>query len=202
MTVSFRNTDLLFARMPRTYNEDILAAEAARIAANPDQARSQEQRGVAAEMTNKLRRGATEYHTGGWLLTCDMMSQENQKMLPYCHFIMNDLPAKVVRARILGLMPGHKIRPHVGNLEEREIARFHVPLVTHPAARLFAVDESIHIPVGQLWYLNQTRTHWVENNSDILRLHLVVDLEPTERLAAWFAKALIRVTKPRLGTEE
>lgn len=198
-----RDTDLLFARLDMNFDQRALYDESVLAAQLPDaQPHHQELRSLSGKPDNKLRRGASRYHTGGWVVCADMMRESVKARFPYCASVMAAMPAPVMRCRILGLQPGHRILPHVGNLEEREICRIHVAMVTHPLARMFAVDESVHLKPGECWYLNQTRTHWVENDSDVFRLHLTIDIEPTAAVETWISKALVRLRKPRLAQEE
>lgn len=35
---------------------------------------------------------------------------------------------------------------------------------------------------GKLWYSRVDKNHWVKNDSDIDRIHLVIDIKPTEEM--------------------
>lgn len=62
-----------------------------------------------------------------------------------------------------------------------QVARFHIPLVTHPAAtmttwNLDGQPTKIHLKHGHCYYLDARKPHAVENASPIDRIHLVVDV--------------------------
>lgn len=61
------------------------------------------------------------------------------------------------------------------------IARFHIPLVTHPDIIMTAWNmdgrpRSAHLPAGSMWYLDARKPHAVDNRAGIDRIHLVVDV--------------------------
>lgn len=73
--------------------------------------------------------------------------------------------------------PGAWIKPHrdaSGTLELGRI-RFHVPLITHEAVDFRVDGERIWMRVGELWALNTSHTHQVENPSPISRVHFVIE---------------------------
>lgn len=62
-----------------------------------------------------------------------------------------------------------------------QIARFHIPLVTHPAITMSAWNlrgerVNAHLPAWTLWYLDARKPHAVTNRAGIDRVHLVVDV--------------------------
>jgi hypothetical protein len=58
--------------------------------------------------------------------------------------------------------------------------RFHLPLVTNPLSCLYCGAESLHIPVGHLFWVNEKTLHSAVNLGDHPRFHLVVDMRKTE----------------------
>jgi hypothetical protein len=61
------------------------------------------------------------------------------------------------------------------------IARFHIPLITHPDITMTAWNLSgsrrrTHLPPGSMWYLDARKPHAVDNAAGIDRIHLVVDV--------------------------
>jgi hypothetical protein len=81
---------------------------------------------------------------------------------------------------------GGKLRRH-SDITDRsagtrngQIARFHLPLVTHPDVKmtLWELDGSSHaehLEPGRLYYLDQRKPHAVANPSPVDRIHLVID---------------------------
>lgn len=62
-----------------------------------------------------------------------------------------------------------------------QIARFHIPLITHPKITMsawnlggFRVER--HLPAWTMWYLDARKPHAVDNRAGIDRIHLVVDV--------------------------
>jgi len=73
-----------------------------------------------------------------------------------------------------------------------QLARFHVPLITHPKIRMTCWNLSgrpikAHLAPGGIYYLDTRKPHAVENMSPVNRVHLVVDVvvtpEVRERIA-------------------
>lgn len=89
----------------------------------------------------------------------------------------------VGRAFITSLKPEGRIDPHIdqGSYSDH-YERFHLPLVTHQALNFFLVDEGDQVSevatmgAGDLWWFNHKRTHWVTNQSETERIHLIVDV--------------------------
>lgn len=79
------------------------------------------------------------------------------------------------RVFVTRLDPNESIGRHIdeGNYFET-LHRFHIPLQT--SGSLFKWDDScVHLNEGQLWKLNNSIPHWVENTSKQWRTHLIFD---------------------------
>lgn len=66
-----------------------------------------------------------------------------------------------------------------------QLARFHLPLITHPDIRmttwnLDGIRVSEHLVAGNLYYLDTRKPHAVNNDSPVDRVHLVIDVEVDE----------------------
>ncbi len=62
-----------------------------------------------------------------------------------------------------------------------QLARFHVPIVTHNAVKmtcwnLLGQRQAAHMQVGHVYYLDVRKPHAVANNSPVDRVHLVIDV--------------------------
>lgn len=62
------------------------------------------------------------------------------------------------------------------------IARFHIPLITHPRIttsgwNLRGERFNVHLPEWSMWYLDARKPHAVDNRAGIDRIHLVVDVK-------------------------
>ncbi len=56
--------------------------------------------------------------------------------------------------------------------------RNHIPVVTADEVFFGVGDEKINMKAGECWEINNSRSHYVENNSDIDRVHLLIDIMP------------------------
>ena len=150
-------------------------------------------------VSNQIKDGFERFHTGGWkfarvdfnnkykLINSIPILRETLELLgkPLARQNLNGIneilswiEAPLTRCRILILEAGHKINPHVGNGRQEELVRLLIPLQTHPDVIHYAGSSSSHLGAGEVWYLNQRRKHWVENNSDVDRYLLAVDTLP------------------------
>jgi len=83
----------------------------------------------------------------------------------------------VTRSRYAVLMPGEEIKPHMDINTDKAI-RIHIPLITNDKC-VFGVKGKQttiekHMPAdGSVWFINQGFTHYVKNNGDEPRVHLV-----------------------------
>ena len=88
----------------------------------------------------------------------------------------------VMRVQLAELPPGQVISPHRDLGILAVIHRLHVPLVTHELVKFMIQRQFFNLKVGHLYDLNNAVVHGVENKSDVMRIHLMVDMLP-RRLA-------------------
>ena len=107
---------------------------------------------------------------------------------PYFKEILESMPFPVGVTRILFLPPGKKIGEHKdrGFSWEKGHVRLHIPIVTDPKVHFQIGEESVHWPVGQFWFGDFNQPHWLHNESDIVRVHIVMDCFVTNELLALF----------------
>lgn len=84
----------------------------------------------------------------------------------------------VMRVQLAELPPGEVIAPHRDLGILAAIHRLHVPLVTHPEVTFIIENKRFHLDVGKLYDLNNAVLHAVENKSNVMRIHLMVDMIP------------------------
>ncbi|MEQ1943006.1 aspartyl/asparaginyl beta-hydroxylase domain-containing protein [Mesorhizobium sp. VNQ89] len=84
-----------------------------------------------------------------------------------------------IRVQLAELPPGQIITPHrdVGILTM--IHRLHVPLVTHKDVTFIIQGGRFFLEPGHLYDLNNVVVHSVENKSDVMRVHLLIDMLPS-----------------------
>jgi hypothetical protein len=73
------------------------------------------------------------------------------------------------------------ITDRAAGTRDRQIVRFHIPLVTHPDITMSAWNlrgerYNAHLPAWSMWYLDARKPHAVDNRSGVDRVHLVVDV--------------------------
>ncbi len=84
----------------------------------------------------------------------------------------------VMRVQLAELPPGQVIAPHRDTHILAVIHRMHVPLVTHPLVKFTIARQEFFLKEGHLYDLNNAVVHSVENKSDVMRVHLMVDMLP------------------------
>ena len=116
------------------------------------------------------------------------------EQLPYFKSFLDFLDQHDVeqgRVRILRLAPGAGIAIHrdvgaeVGCLAFRQV-RLHVPIITNPNVTFFVGGEKIKMAPGRFYYVNFSKKHYVRNDGDTSRYHLVLDLKVNGWLRQFF----------------
>ena len=83
-----------------------------------------------------------------------------------------------VRIMITKLPPDCKIYPHHDTgFSLKNAHRIHIPLQSHPSMIFNVDDEIISMKEGEIWEIDNTKLHSVENNSSIDRIHFIIDYQ-------------------------
>jgi aspartyl/asparaginyl beta-hydroxylase (cupin superfamily) len=78
-----------------------------------------------------------------------------------------------------GMSPGSRIYPHFDQSKLYDVAhRVHLPLVTDERVKFSIDNVEYHFKAGQFFEFNNKLVHSVDNNSELFRIHLVMDLIP------------------------
>ena len=81
-----------------------------------------------------------------------------------------------IRANFLRLMPGEAIAEHRDmNFSLAHAHRVHVPIITNDRVAFTVAGETLNIPEGEIYEINNRRPHSVRNEGDEPRVHLVLD---------------------------
>ena len=126
------------------------------------------------------------------------------KFFPFIKKLLESLETDIYLVRILKLNARGKIKYHTDEIvfkKKFDIIRCHLPIITdynikfkigyplNPPSPTSGSGiwnaESIfekYLEPGYLWYTNVNCLHSVENNTNIDRIHLVIDLKPTETM--------------------
>lgn len=113
--------------------------------------------------------------------------------LPYFKELLDQFKCPQGRVRILKLAPGAGINLHrdigaeVGCLAFNQV-RLHIPIVTNDKVTFFVGGERIKMKPGRFYYVNFSKKHYVKNEGDADRLHLVLDLKVNDWLRQCFPK--------------
>jgi hypothetical protein len=113
------------------------------------------------------------------------------KACPYLGEVLSSFKTEVHRARLMNLRPGTKITEHrdYGAQRyslERGFIRVHIPIRTHEDVHWKLRGKTIPMRAGEAWYLNVCQPHAVENNSNVMRVHLVMDVKVNPWLMSLF----------------
>lgn len=85
-----------------------------------------------------------------------------------------------VRVLIVKLEKKSKITPHVDSGIGLIMAkRTHIPIITNANVIFIVGGEEKNMKEGEIWEIDNQSVHSVENNSDIDRIHLIIDYLPS-----------------------
>lgn len=98
---------------------------------------------------------------------------------PYLSQVLQTFHCPLLSVRLLKLNAGSMIKEHRDgelNFEKGEI-RLHIPVRTHSDVEFILDYERIDLKEGECWYMNFNLLHKINNNSNVDRIHLVIDAE-------------------------
>lgn len=102
------------------------------------------------------------------------------KILARCEYVREILETiqcekEAVRFMLLGA--GARIKEHKDYFMgfEDGVIRLHIPVITNKQVEFYLNGERIEMQTGELWYLDFSQKHRVENNGATDRIHLVLD---------------------------
>ena len=91
--------------------------------------------------------------------------------------MLSEKVGHVARSRYALLKAGEEIKPHLDINTDKAI-RIHIPLITHDDVKIGVKGKKASHEInmkadGSVYFLNQGYEHWVKNDSDVDRIHLV-----------------------------
>jgi hypothetical protein len=107
--------------------------------------------------------------------------------LPYFRSILDAFACPQGRIRIMKLLPGTIIKAHrdiadeVGCFAFNQV-RLHIPIITNDKVVFRVGGEDLKLSPGRLYYVNFSKVHYVRNDGDAARTHLVMDLQVNDFL--------------------
>lgn len=110
------------------------------------------------------------------------------KSCPYFQQVLAAFECKVLMARLSALPPDAKVLTHYDPVESADFGqlRIHIPIRTSNAVKFHLGFIPRHWKEGECWYGDFTYPHGIHNQSDITRVHLIIDLE----MDTWSKKLL------------
>ena len=113
--------------------------------------------------------------------------------------VLESLAAPKRSVRVLSLAPGARVFEHhdPDSSIDRETARLHVPIVTHPDVDFVIGGRRVQMNAGELWYGDFSFPHKLCNRSRIERVHLVIDVEVSDAIRALFPPGYVESTRLR-----
>jgi hypothetical protein len=100
----------------------------------------------------------------------------------------------IIRVQLAELPPGAVIKPHRDTNILAVMHRLHIPLVTHEQVRFIIDWKPYFLGPDQLYDLNNAMVHSVENHSDVMRIHLLIDVLPHAVARARYFETLEEMT--------
>lgn len=83
-----------------------------------------------------------------------------------------------VRILLVKLKASSNITPHVDTgYSLTNCKRTHIPIITNSKVTFIVGGETKYLKEGEIWEIDNTKEHSVNNNSNIDRIHLLIDYE-------------------------
>lgn len=93
----------------------------------------------------------------------------------------NKIGGRVVRFEIVSMDPFSRIRSHKDRSDISYLSRrVHIPIITNLGAIFNVAGEPLHMAEGRAYEINNIKWHSVFNRGDSSRVHIIVDILPSE----------------------
>lgn len=126
---------------------------------------------------------AEDYADGSWT---DWLDTSLLKKSPYLTSVVDHFRAhtKVTLVRLLRLSPRATVREHtdptLGIHIHKSVIRLTIPIFTNPEVEFYLNNKIVPLQAGECWYLRLTDPHRIDNNSDVERINLTIDMIPND----------------------
>jgi len=185
--------DSVAVRLPRTYDvelmqRDLQALQEVRRAAQPGPYHKGEWTGIAL-----YSMGGKQSVFPSAAGTDHYQETEELQRAPYLRQILSELKCPKEVVRILFLPPEGHIKDHFDFHTSFQfgLLRLHIPIVTHPDV-VFTIDgQRMNWNAGELWYGDFSKIHSVKNNSQIVRVHMVIDVQINDFVLSLFPEDFV-----------
>ncbi len=118
---------------------------------------------------------------------------DNLLRTPYFKKVLDELKCPKEVVRILFLPPGGHIKDHFDFHTSFQfgLVRLHVPILTDPGVAFIIDGQRMNWKAGELWYGDFSRVHSVKNDSQIVRVHIVIDVQINDYLLSLFPEDFV-----------
>lgn len=84
---------------------------------------------------------------------------------------------QIGRVIVTRLKPGASITPHIDEGDAAEMYdRYHLVIQSDEGSEFHIEDQMVNMKEGQLYWVDNNKKHWVNNNGTVDRIHLIVDI--------------------------
>lgn len=98
---------------------------------------------------------------------------------PIFEYLENTHSGKIGRSMLVKLPAGKNIDKHFDGGSYLSVAkRHHIPIITNSKVWFIIDGEKKHLGVGEIWEIDNTKEHEVQNLGNEDRVHLIVDIIP------------------------
>lgn len=129
-----------------------------------------------------------QFHSLDWNFGDKINSEvQNAEMLDLVSNIVKDLELMCSgvsgRVLLIKLLANKDVSEHTDRGEYLSaVRRFHIPVITNDLVSYTVNGETVNMKEGECWEINNLKPHSVLNDSDIDRVHLLIDIFPGEVL--------------------
>jgi hypothetical protein len=93
--------------------------------------------------------------------------------------IATEQNSELGRAKIVRLMPGRRVYPHVDRGDYYKLRnRYHLVLKSADGSYLKSGNEHVRMREGELWWFDNKAVHEAHNDGEAARIHMIFDLLP------------------------
>ena len=102
----------------------------------------------------------------------------------YVREVLEKIECEKEAVRFMLLAKGARIKEHKDYFMgfEDGVIRLHIPVRTNRQVEFYLNGERVQMHEGELWYLDFSQKHRVENNGNEDRIHLVIDCQVNDWL--------------------
>jgi len=160
-----------FCQLPFRFDVSQLAQEIAQFSESDWQEHPQKFEGNSALLLVSVDGDVTNDDLKG-----SMAITPHLKRCEYLQQVLASFNSAIGRTRLMRLQGEAKVKCHSDqDYYWLQRVRIHIPIVTNPEVTFYCGDDQVHMEAGSAWIFNTWLPHKVENQSDSIRIHLVID---------------------------